>query len=203
MIERIRGEVLQINPTEVVLQATNFAFAVQITLNTFHEIKDEKQVDLFTHMHFKNEGQSLGAIELYGFSTELERSYFQTVIGVSGIGTSTARIMLSSLSPKEISQAILLEDVSTITTVKGIGPKTAKRLILELKDKLPANNNLGTDFDEKISPTQNNTIETEALSALVMLGFSNKMAQKAIKKVIKETPVTTVEELVKQCLKSL
>lgn len=200
MVEKINGKVIEIRPTEVVIQTQNFAFRVQITLTTYNEIKQLNEISLYTHLNVKNEGQSFSGFELYGFFTPVERDYFKTVIGVSGIGTSTARLMLSSLSVKNISQAIILEDVDTIKSVKGIGPKTAKRMILELKDKLPQTS---SDSLEKDSAQLDNTIATEALSALTMLGFPKNSAQKAINSFTKQGHVLSVEELVKLCLKKL
>lgn len=202
MVEKIKGKVVSISPTDVIVDTIGFSFQVQITLTTFDEIKDQKEVELFTHLNVKNEGQSFSGFELYGFSTSIERDYFQTVTSVSGIGTATARLMLSSLTAQEISRAILLEDVDTIKSVKGIGPKTAKRMILELKDKLPETDSTQLER-QKESPSKSNTYAEEALSALTMLGFPKKSAQKAINSILKQNKVTSVEELVKLCLKKL
>lgn len=202
MIEFIHGEVLELMPTEVVINAQPFGFRVQISLYTHEAIKGKKNIKLFTHLNIKNEGQSLSGYEIYGFATEIERNYFSTIIGVSGIGTSTARLMLSAMQPQEISKAIAYEDVSKITSVKGIGPKTAKRMILELKDKLPETSNEENNYKVK-SSNQSNTIEAEALSALMMLGFSKIAAQNAISSTLKNEKPKTLEELIKSCLKKL
>lgn len=202
MIEFIKGEVVEITPTEVVVDSQSFGYRVQISLNTFDEIKTNKTVLLYVYLRVKNEGQNLSGFELYGFATKVEREYFKAIIGVSGIGASTARLMLSSLKTNEIYRAIMLEDDRTITKVKGIGPKTAKRLILELKDKihkLGEGHNLDVD---QIEP-KNNTIANEALTALTMLGFSKQMAQKAIDSILKQGNIDSLEELVKECLKKL
>lgn len=199
MIDYIKGNIVELTPTDVLLDASSFGYRVQITLHTHDDIKGKKEIRLYTHLHVKNEGQSLSAFDLYGFSTIEEREYFKTIIGVSGIGTSTARLMLSSLKPQEIALAIAHEDVATITSIKGLGPKTAKRMILELKDKLSPTNPLDSKNEHKIG----NTIANEALSALVMLGFAKNQAQKAIQKTLKEDNQISVEELIKVCLKQL
>lgn len=201
MVEQIKGKVVEMSPTDVVVDTQNFSFRVAITLTTYEAIKAKKDIMLFTHLNVKNEGQSFSGFELYGFATKLEREMFKTVIGVSGIGTTTARLMLSSLTPSEIANSIVLEDVDTIKSVKGIGPKTAKRMILELKDKLPAAQADGTK--QQVSAGANNTVAAEALSALTMLGFPKQSAQKVIQSVRKEHNINSVEELVKLCLKRL
>lgn len=202
MIEFIKGKVLEITPTEVVVDGQPFGYRVQISLNTFDEIKPQKSVLLYVYLQVKNEGQNLSGFELFGFATKLEREYFKAIIGVSGIGASTARLMLSSLKTSEIYRAILLEDDQTITKVKGIGPKTAKRLILELKDKIYK---LGEGQEVELEQQEpvNNTIANEALTALTMLGFSKQAAQKAIDRILKQDKIDSVEELVKECLKKL
>lgn len=203
MIDFIQGKLHSISPTEVVVEALPFGYRIQISLNTHQEIKDQENIKLFTHLHVKNEGQNLSGYDLYGFATELERDYFKTIISVSGIGTSTARLMLSSLQPTDINRAIMLEDVTTITKIKGIGPKTAKRMILELKDKLPQNHVDIVDSTQQISTPLNNTIESEALSALVMLGFGKNQAQKTINSILKNSEVSSVEQLIKLSLQKL
>ncbi len=202
MIEFLQGKIIEISPTEIVLQHNGIGFRLQISLNTYDEIQKQKEVLLYTHLYVKHEGQNLSGFELYGFATKEERLYFSTIIAVSGIGVSTARLMLSSLQPKQIARAINLEDVGTITTVKGIGPKTAKRLILELKDKIPqieGNSESGGIKQLEV----HNTIESETLSALVMLGFTKATALKAIRSVTKTETALSVEQMIKLCLKKL
>jgi len=202
MLEFLIGTIVELSPTAAVLQAGSQGYRLQISLHTYDAIKGKEEIKLFTYLHVKNEGQNVSGFELYGFATTEERLYFTTIIGVSGIGASTARLMISAMKPAEIARAIALEDVSTITKVKGIGPKTAKRLILELKDKIPQ-----VDGSIKIDGSNDNQaynlIGSEALSALTLLGFSKAAARKAIETILKTEKVATVEQLVKLCLKKL
>lgn len=202
MIEFLHGTIVDLTPTQVILQVGQIGYCLQISLNTHGVIKGVKESKLFTHLYVRNEGQNVSGFDLYGFATEEERMYFSTIIGVSGIGASTARLMISAMKPSEIAQAILVEDVTRITKVKGIGPKTAKRLILELKDKIP---HLDSNSEESYikSGSEHNTIVTEALSALTLLGFSKSATQKVINSTLKSGPVDSVEQLVKLCLKKL
>jgi len=202
MIDFLHGTIVDLNPTQVIIQAGQIGYSLQISLNTHEVIKGKKEVKIFTHLYVRNEGQNVSGFELYGFATEEERMYFTTIIGVSGIGASTGRLMISAMKPSEIAQAILIEDVTRITKVKGIGPKTAKRLILELKDKIPQ---LGASSEENSLKVggEHNTIVTEALSALTLLGFSKSATQKAINSTLKTDSVDSVEQLITLCLKKL
>ncbi len=202
MLEYIEGTVEHLTPTFVIMKAGSLGYRLQISINTHAAISGQKQAKLFTHLYVKHEGQSFSGFDLYGFATEDERLYFTTVLGVSGIGASTARLMMSALKPSEIGRAIALEDVKRFTDVKGIGPKTAKRLILELKDKIPQ---VEYSLEHNTDSTENlhNTIVSETLSALTLLGFSKQAAQKAIDSVLKTEQIASVEELVKQSLKKL
>lgn len=202
MLEYLEGQVVSMNPTYVIVKAGHLAYRLQISINTHDAIQQQNEVKLFTHLHVRNEGQSLAGFDLYGFATEEERLYFVTVIGVSGIGTATARLMLSALTPTEINRAIVLEDVDAFTRVKGLGPKTAKRLILELKDKIPQLD-YSLEKNDNSNGISHNTIVSETLSALTLLGFSKQAGQKAIDEVLKTEQVSSVEELVKLCLKKL
>ncbi len=202
MFESLRGRIVELNPTNVVIQAGHFSYRLQISLMTYEALDGKDEVELYTHLYVRNEGQNLSGFDLYGFETREERLYFSTIIGVSGIGTSTARLMLSSLTPQEIRQALFSEDVTTFTKIKGLGPKTAKRLILELKDKIPQQED-DYNLPNQITANSRNTIQNETLNALTLLGFSKKAAQKAIDEIMKNSPVSTVEELVKLSLKKL
>jgi len=195
MIHHIKGVIAFKSPTFVVIEAGGVGYKVFISLNTYAKIESLEQVKLLTYFHVKEDGQSL-----YGFSDEQERSLFTHLISVSGIGPTTAQLVLSSLSVEEVREAILSEDDGQFHRVKGIGPKTAKRIILELKDKIKK------DFGEDWMPmpSANNTIRQEALSALIALGFSRIPVQKTLNQILKEHPeVDNVEKLIKLALHQL
>lgn len=197
MIAYIRGNLVEKSPTGVILENQGIGYFLHVTLNTYTEIQDQKECTLHTYMHVKNEGQSVSAFELYGFAKAEERSIFELLLSVSGIGASTARMMLSSMTADEVRHAVLTEDEGAIKAVKGIGPKTAKRLILELKDKL---GKAGVE----VQGTASGNYNTEALSALIALGFPRSQAEKAVRAVSKSNPqASSVEELIKLTLKSL
>ncbi len=197
MISYIRGQLVSKTPTGVIVENNGVGYYLHVTLNTYASIQDKSECQLHTYLHVKSEGQSVSAFDLYGFSTEEERSIFELLLSVSGIGASTARMMLSSLSPDEVRDAVASEAEHIIKAVKGIGPKTAKRLILELKDKIGAG-------AENISAPADNTYRTEALSALVSLGFPRSQAEKAINEVLRANPhPASVEDLIKTTLKTL
>jgi len=201
MLDFISGKIVSVNPAEVILLNNGIGYKINITLSTFDEVKSKTECQLYTHLRVINEGQNVSGFALYGFATPDERAYFEAIISVSGIGASTARLMLSSLKPSEIATAVAIEDVNRITSVKGIGPKTAKRLILELKDKLGK-----VELHEKSGEQMasgHNTIAEEALSALLMLGFTKAAVQKVIRDVIKDENATSVEQVVKLSLKKL
>lgn len=202
MLEFLQGKIIEQTPTDVVLQVGGMGYRLQTSIYTHDVIKGKDEAMLYTHVHVKNEGQNLSGFVLYGFATKEERLYFSTIIGVSGIGAATARLMLSALQPNQIARAIALEDVGAITSVKGIGPKTAKRLILELKDKIPQIDVLEPSGEIKTQPSHNR-MEEETLSALVLLGFSKAAALKAINAILKTEQVDSVEQLIKLCLKKL
>jgi len=202
MLHSISGKITNSNPAEVYLLNNGICYRLDITLNTFEAINGQDTCTLFTHLHIKNEGQSFSGFKLYGFATEEERTYFEAIVSVSGIGTATARLMLSSMTPSEIANAIVLEDVAKITSVKGLGPKTAKRLILELKDKLAKIEVVVTGKENNASVSYN-TMATEALSALSMLGFNKASAQKVVQHIIKTEEVDSVEEIIKLSLRKL
>lgn len=193
MISYIKGKLNLKTPTHVILETAGVGYHINISLNTFSKISDDENIKLFTYLKIAEDAHTL-----YGFADEDERNIFINLISVSGIGTNTARLMLSSLLPNEIQQAIVSGDVKTISSVKGIGLKTAERCILELKDKLKKEplNALSPSFS-------NNKIKQEALSALTMLGFVKASAEKEIDTVLKSHPDATVEQVIKLTLKSL
>ncbi|MGG8496353.1 Holliday junction branch migration protein RuvA [Tenacibaculum sp. TC6] len=193
MITQIRGRLVEKNPTYVVVDCNGVGYLLHISLNTFSALTDDENVVLYTHLSIREDAHTL-----YGFITKTEREVFRLLVSVSGVGPSTARTMLSSMTSDEIQQAIASENVKLIQSVKGIGAKTAQRVIVDLKDKI-----LKTfDLDE-VSVTQNNTNKEEALSALEVLGFVRKQAEKVVNNILKETPEASVEQLIKQALKNL
>lgn len=193
MITHIQGRLVEKTPTEVVIDCNGIGYHVNISLHTFSLIPNEEKIKLFTFLQIKEDAHTL-----YGFVEKQERELFKLLISVSGIGASIARTMLSSLAPQQIIQAIASNDVATVQSIKGIGAKTAQRVILDLKDKV-----LKVYALDEVSLVSNNTNKEEALSALEVLGFARKMAEKAIEKVVKEDPNASVEHLIKQALKNL
>ncbi|MBK7406749.1 MAG: Holliday junction branch migration protein RuvA [Saprospirales bacterium] len=195
MIHHIKGLITFKSPTYIVIEAGGIGYQVFISLNTYARIEPLEQVKLLTYFHVKEDGQSL-----FGFVDEQERVLFTHLISVSGIGPTTAQLVLSSLSVDEIRSAILSEDDRQFNRVKGIGPKTAKRIILELKDKVQKD--VGEDWIPV--PSADNTIRQEALSALMALGFSRIPVQKALNQLLKENPgINSVEKLIKMALQQL
>ena len=193
MITQIKGKLVEKTPTQVVVDCNGIGYEVNISLYTFSSLSSDENIKLFTHLQVREDAHIL-----YGFFTVLERAVFRLLISVSGIGTSTARTMLSSLTPSEIQQAIGTEDVATIQGVKGIGLKTAQRVIIELKDKIKSLQ--GTD---EIPVFKSNTIKEETLSALEVLGYSRKVSEKVVDKLIQGDPDGSVEELIKSALNKL
>lgn len=171
---------------------------VKISLNTFEKIQHLDSCRLQTSLVVKNENQSVSGFELYGFFEEQEKDLFEKLISVSGVGASTARVMLSSFKPDEIRMAILSENEALIQSIKGIGPKSAKRIILELKDKVGK-----MSTGALLVSTPNNTMKEEALSALVALGFNKQAAEKAVIKLQGNADIRNVEGLIKEALKLL
>ena len=195
MITYIKGTITHKSPTFIIVETGGIGYHVNISLHTYGKIEKHDAVKILTYLHIKEDSHTL-----YGFAEDAERKLFIHLISVSGVGPSTAQLLLSSLSPDELQAAIVGEDVMTFKQVKGIGPKTAKRIILDLKDKM-----LREAVDTPLTfSAANNTIRDEALSALVALGFPRIPAQKALKKALTEHPATaSVEELVKLSLKQL
>jgi len=193
MIAHLQGKLIEKTPTEVVIDCAGVGYHVNISLHTYSLLPQTETIRLFTYMQIKEDAQTL-----FGFVEKSEREIFKMLLSVSGIGAGIARTMLSSLEPKQIIQALAVGDLATIQSIKGIGTKTAQRAILDLKDKVLKL----YDLDE-VSMAQNNTNRDEALSALEVLGFNKKLAEKAIEKIVRETPDATVESIIKQALKNL
>ena len=193
MITQIKGKLIEKNPTQVVVDCNGIGYEINISLHTFSSISADENIQLYTHLQVREDAHIL-----YGFFTVQERAVFRLLISVSGIGTSTARTMLSSLSPAQIQLAIGSEDVPTIQGVKGIGLKTAQRVIIELKDKIRS-----IQGSEEIPVHKSNTIKEETLSALEVLGYSRKASEKVVDKLIQGNSDSTVEELIKAALNKL
>lgn len=193
MYDFIRGTFIELNPANIVIEAGGVGYFVNISLNTYSKLNGKKDGILMLHLVVRDD-----AHVLYGFSGKDERSLFRNLISVNGVGSSTAIMMLSSLSPDEIVSAVTTENVNVLKAVKGIGAKTAQRIIIDLKDKLVKI----AETDQILLP-QNNTIRNESLSALVMLGFAKKDAEKTVSKILQEQPAATVESVIKQALKRL
>jgi len=193
MITQLKGRLVEKSPTDVVIDCNGVGYMVHISLNTFSKLTDSESITLFTHLQVKEDSNTL-----FGFYEKTERNLFRQLISVSGIGASTARTMLSSLTPKEIQSAIISGNVSTIQSVKGIGLKTAQRVIIDLKDKV----SLISGNDEFIGNISN-TNQDEALSALEVLGYSRKQTNKVIETLLNNSPEMSVEELIKSALNKL
>lgn len=193
MITHIKGRLAEKNPTDVVIDCGGVGYLLHISLHTFSLIPEGEMLQLYTHLQVKEDSHTL-----FGFVEKSEREIFRLLISVSGIGASTARTMLSSLHPDQIKEAIASNDVAAIQSIKGIGVKTAQRVIIDLKDKILKVYNI-----DEVSVSQSNTNKNEALSALETLGFNRKLAEKVIDKVLKQNPKETVENIIKQALKNL
>jgi holliday junction DNA helicase RuvA len=199
MINYISGKLVEKTPTYTVVENGGFGWLVKISLNTYTQIQSLEQCKLFTSLVVKIENQSVAGYDLYGFFEQQERDLFEKMISVSGVGAATARMMLSSFKPDEVIQAILSENEAMIQSVKGIGPKSAKRIILELKDKVGK-----ISADTPISFTKiNNNQREEALNALVTLGFQRASVEKLLGKLLMSDPGMSVEGLIKEALKTL
>tara|TARA_X000001036_G_scaffold440131_1_gene494776 strand:- start:3151 stop:3732 length:582 start_codon:yes stop_codon:yes gene_type:complete len=193
MITQIKGRLVEKSPTELVIDCNGLGYLVNISLNTFSLLSDSENISLYTHLQVKEDSHTL-----FGFYEKTERNLFRKLISVSGIGASTARTMLSSLNPEEIQRAILSENVSTIQSVKGIGLKTAQRVIIELRDKVSGINE-GSDLNLNLA----NSKREESLSALEVLGYSRKQTSKVVDKLISEISEISVEEIIKNALNKL
>ncbi len=198
MIAYIKGQLTQKTPAYVIIETSGgVAYHINISLNTYSQMGTATNCKLFTFLHIKDDAHTL-----YGFAEEDERALFKQLISVSGIGPATAQVMLSSLNPAEVRQAIMSENVNQIKSVKGIGPKTAKRVILELKDKI-AKGSSAVPMSDMVNSQQQH--RAEALNALIALGIGKPLAQKAINRIIRDPKkqIKSVEELIKEALKTL
>lgn len=193
MITHIQGKLVEKNPTDVVIDCHGVGYLLNISLHTYSQIPDQENLKLYTHLQVREDSHTL-----FGFSSLAEREIFRLLISVSGIGASTARTMLSSLTPKQVREGIATEDVVLIQSIKGIGAKTAQRVILDLKDKILK----VYDIDE-LSVAKSNTNKDEALSALEVLGFNKKQSEKVVDKITSNQPDASVEAIIKEALKNL
>ncbi|MFV5688708.1 Holliday junction branch migration protein RuvA [Flavobacterium sp. ZT3R25] len=193
MIAHIAGKLVEKTPTQVVIDCGGVGYHVNISLHTYSLLPNTDFIKLYTHLQIKEDAHTL-----FGFVEKSEREIFKLLLSVSGIGASIARTMLSSLDPKQITNAIASGDVVTIQSIKGIGSKTAQRVILDLKEKVLKL----YDLDE-VSMSQSNTNRDEALSALEVLGFVRKTSERIVEKIVKEDPDASVESIIKKALKNL
>ena len=195
MIDYIKGEIIELTPTDVVVECYGIGYKILISVQTYSLLEGKGNTTVYIH-HYLREDEEL----YYGFATKEERKMFRLLIGGSGVGAATARMMLSSLTVEEIEQAILSEDVNRIKSVKGIGLKSAQRMILELKDKVVKGEQ--TDMSALFTK-ENNKASEEATTALIMLGFTKANVTKAVNAVLKEDPTATVETIIKKSLQRL
>ena len=195
MIDYIKGQIVELSPTEVIIETYGIGYRILISLQTYEGLNGKTESKVYIH-HYLREDEEL----YYGFASKEERELFRLLIGVYGIGASTARMMLSSLTSEEIRNSILAEDINKIKSIKGIGLKSAQRLILELKDKVVKG--AGNDTPALFN-TQSNTAVDEAVTALVMLGFTKPNVTKAVSAVLKDPPGASLEEIIKLALKRL
>jgi Holliday junction DNA helicase RuvA len=194
MIAYLAGKFSYKNPAVVYIDVNGIGYEVNISLNTWSQIQNLSEGKLFTYLQIKEDAHTL-----YGFFDVLEKEMFVMLIGVSGVGAATARMMLSSMKPDEISKAILSNNAKLLESVKGIGRKTAERLVLELRDKVNKQ-----QFDVNLSPLKGNSLEQDALNALIALGISKPIAEQSLNKIIRTEPaITQLEDLIKKALKAI
>lgn len=193
MIDYIRGTISQITPTFVTIETCGVGYLINISLSTFTKLEGQTEFRILVHEVIRED-----AHQLFGFADKEERDIFRLLISVTGVGASTARMMLSSLSPAEVEKAVIGSDVNTLKGVKGIGLKTAERIIVDLRDKIGKQSGSGEIF-----ALADNTKREEALSALVMLGFARSAVLKALDKIVREDGNLTVEDMIKKALKNL
>jgi Holliday junction DNA helicase RuvA len=196
MYEFLKGSFEEITPSYIVVNCNNVGYRVEISLTSYSFFKDKKEGKVYTHFVVREDCQLL-----YGFATIKERELFRNLITVSGIGANTARMMLSSLSSEELVKAIVSEDIKTINSIKGIGTKTAQRVVIDLKDKLKKMDYSLDSLPD--SPLLSNKTKEEALLALITLGFNKVIAEKTLDKILKTNNDITVESLIKEALKRL
>ena len=197
MFEYIKGKIISISPTAAILENSGIGYHIQVSLNTFTSIKDKKDTCLYTYAVIRNESQATSSYALYGFFDKNERKLFLHLISVSGVGNNTALLILSSLGPAELITVIGGGDTASMQKIKGIGAKTAQRIIVDLQDKI------GKISDIKIPAFEGNTVQSESLSALLTLGFNRISAEKAVNKVISTSNEQSVEQVIKQALSHL
>lgn len=193
MIDYIKGEIIELSPAHAVLEAGGIGYHINIALSTYSELNGKSNTKLYVYEAIREDAHIL-----FGFMTKEERSLFLLLISVSGVGANTARMILSSIMANELQNAIITGNVSILKSIKGIGAKTAERIIVDLKDKV-----LKVEFSAQGISAANTFISEEAVAALVMLGFTQAMAQKAVKKVMDSDPQQKIEQIVKQALKLL
>ena len=193
MITQIIGRLVEKNPTHLVIDCNGIGYEVNISLNTYSQIGSEEKIKLYTHLQIKEDSHTL-----YGFFSTFERDIYRLLISVSGIGSSTARTMLSSLDPNSIQKAIVSENVEKIKSIKGIGLKTAQRVIIELKDRM-----FNLYESGEIPDIKSNTIKEESLSALEVLGYSRRQSEKVIDNIIQSSPDSSLEDIIKEALNKL
>lgn len=205
MIEYVRGELAELTPALAVIEAGGVGYALNISLNTYSGIQGKKEVKLYVYESIQTGGRD-DNYTLYGFATKQERELYRLLISVSGVGANTARMMLSSLTPKELCNAIANGDEKLIKSVKGIGLKTAQRVIVDLRDKIITSgiaDELHVSAGGTTGPSINSEVKDEAISALTMLGFSPAPAAKVVTEILKEQPDLAVEMVVKDALKRI
>ena len=195
MITHLSGKLIEKkrNPTYVIVECNGVGYFLNISLHTFSQLPAEENIKIYTHLQVKEDSHTL-----FGFMEKAEREIFLLLISISGIGPSIARTMLSSLNPTQVRDAIANGEVATIQAVKGIGAKTAQRVIVELKDKVLKVQDMG-----EVSLPSNNTTKEEALSALEVLGFNRRQSEKVVDRVLSQDPSLSVEDIIKQALKNL
>jgi len=193
MITHLKGKLIEKNPTNIVVDCNGVGYSVNISLHTFSQLPSGENVKLFIHLQVREDSHTL-----FGFSSKVEREVFRLLISVSGIGASIARTMLSTLSPEQVMEAITQNNIAVIQSVKGIGAKTAQRVVLDLKDKIIKIYGL-----DEVSLVSGNTNRNEALSALETLGFARKQTEKICDDIVNKNPNASVETIIKQALKNL
>ena len=199
MIEYVRGIVDELTPTQAVLEAAGVGYALGITLNTYTALQGKSQARLYVYESIRED-----AYQLYGFFTRDERAFFQLLIDVQGVGPQTARMVLSAFTPVELKNIVLAEDVRMLKSVKGIGPKAAARIVMDLKDKVVAlagNDSGGGGKDEAVATAP--AVVEEAVQALAVLGFSPAPTHKVVMQIVKDEPALQVEQIIKKALKML
>ena len=193
MISHLSGKLVSKSPTALVVECNGIGYEVNISLNTYSRIIDSEQIKIYTHLQVREDSHSI-----FGFFDELERSVFKLLISVSGIGANTARTMLSSMPPNKVIESIQSDNVVAIQSIKGIGAKTAQRVIIDLKDKI-----LSLIDDKEFNVSPNNTQREEALSALSVLGYPLKQTQRIVDSLISAEPDMPVERIIKNALNKL